>query len=224
MKNLILLHGALGSAETLQTIKNLLSDEYTVFDLDFPGHGRNEGSEIGMEAFTDSLRALIENNRLAEYSIFGYSMGGFAALKFAAEKPAGLKKIITLGTKFDWTPESAAGEVKKLNPELIEEKVPKFAAHLASLHNDWKELMNKTASMMLQLGEERGLSRELLSAVNVPVHLYRGSEDNMVSSEETRIVADLLPDSSFEIIEGVQHPIDRVDPVVIADLIRKNMK
>ena len=54
-------------------------------------------------------------------------MGGYVALQLANKHPKYVQKIITLGTKFAWDKETAAKEVKMLNPEKIEEKIPAFA-------------------------------------------------------------------------------------------------
>ena len=67
-----------------------------------------------------------------------------------------INSIVTFGTKFNWSKEAAAKEVKMLNPEVIEEKVPKFAQMLKDTHapNDWKTLLHKTAAMMKGLGRD----------------------------------------------------------------------
>jgi pimeloyl-ACP methyl ester carboxylesterase len=51
-------------------------------------------------------------------------MGGYVALKTAVLHPGRIEAIVTLGTKFHWDPENASNEVRMLNPEKIEEKVP----------------------------------------------------------------------------------------------------
>lgn len=221
MKNLILLHGALGSEATLAPLAEKLRTHYHIYTFDFPGHGRAaDGTAFSTGAFATSLADLIEEKGLESYSIFGYSMGGYVALIHAAGHPSGLEQIITLGTKMDWSPETAAGEVRKLNHQKISEKVPQFAAYLDSLHNDWKLLMERTAGMMLKMGEERGLCPELLGKVNVPVLMCRGSEDQMVTNEETDAAVAKLKNGTFRLLEGVQHPIDRVDPQMLGELIR----
>jgi pimeloyl-ACP methyl ester carboxylesterase len=104
-KNLLLLHGALGSGQSWKQIIPLLADDFTVFCPDLPGHGSNdvpptEGSPEQMVSF---LKEYIEQNIAGDYVIAGYSMGGYIALKFATENPGHLKGIITIATKFDWT-------------------------------------------------------------------------------------------------------------------------
>ncbi|MBK9228864.1 MAG: alpha/beta fold hydrolase [Ignavibacteria bacterium] len=59
---------------------------------------------------------LIEKTRISPCNIFGYSMGGYAALYAAKKYPGVIGKIFTLGTKFEWNEESSASEVKLLSP------------------------------------------------------------------------------------------------------------
>jgi len=145
--------------------------------------------------------------------VFGYSMGGYVALYNEAQSPGTFKKIVTLGTKFNWTPDVAAKEVRMLNPDIIEEKVPKFAAHLSRMHesNDWKENMRNTATMMEAMGNNPPLNEVDLSKVNCPVHLLVGDKDMMVSKAETLVIKEQLSDVRFDILEGVEHPIEKLD-------------
>jgi pimeloyl-ACP methyl ester carboxylesterase len=157
LKTLVLLHGAFGSSAQLTSLKQALEKEgFAVYMLNFTGHGGKPfRGHFDIQTFSDDILNFIYENGLGKVSIFGYSMGGYVALWLAHQHPELVEKIVTLGTKFDWSPESASHEVRKMDPEKILEKVPAFARILASRHspNDWKELMRKTAAMMMQLGD-----------------------------------------------------------------------
>lgn len=215
MKSLILLHGALGAASQLEQLQSALSTHFHVFSMDFDGHGKKamDDNQYSIGLFAANLLDFIQQNQLVKPLVFGYSMGGYVALKVESMHPNTFEKIVTLGTKFDWTPESSAKEVKMLNPELIEEKVPRFAESLASLHGteNWKAVMHRTAQMMLQLGEEPALSFPSISTISIPVVLLRGSEDKMVSSEETEAVQAHLAQSMYAELENTVHPIDQIN-------------
>ena len=90
-------------------------------------------------------------------------MGGYVAVWLAHQhthKRVG--KVVTLGTKFDWDPDSAKLEAGKVNPEKIAEKIPAFARILEHRHapNDWKLLLRQTASMMVALGDSTVIDRQ----------------------------------------------------------------
>lgn len=224
MKSIIVLHGALGAKTQLEPLMNALSTLYDVHSLNFEGHGgRATESDFSIERFAANLKEYMDEHQLSGCPVFGYSMGGYVALKLESQHPGTFSKIVTLGTKFGWTPEVAAKETAMLNPEKIEEKVPKFAAALAALHAplDWKAMMYKTAEMMHNLGTKPALSPEDFEQIRIPVSLLLGSEDVMVTKEETQAVLAQLPNADFTVIEGWQHPIERVDAGQLAEKVKE---
>ena len=131
---------------------------------------------------------------------------------------------MTLGTKFDWSLESAQKEVKMLNPEKIKEKIPHFAEHLNRLHQplDWTQVMTKTADMMLNMAAGAKLSEPDFKRINQEVVIGIGSLDNMVTLEESQHAADLLPNAKLVELPDVPHPIEKVDVDVLVDYIIQN--
>ena len=225
-KDLILLHGALGSAAQLQALQNILSEDFNCHTLNFDGHGgKSIKSNFSIEHFTDNLTDFIKFKDLKSPAIFGYSMGGYVSLN-AASQGVELERIVTLGTKFDWNPDGSQKEVEKLNPEVIEQKIPKYAEYQSSLHSpeDWKVVMNNTAEMMLNLGSNPVLSKKALQKINIPVLCCRGSNDNMVSKEETVSVIQELPNANYVELVEFQHPIEKVKTEVLANVIRDFLK
>jgi esterase/lipase len=219
MKQLLVLHGALGAQQQFEELKTLLESQFTVHTLNFEGHGgRTSNAPFSMDLFVENVRDYLQENNLSSCSVFGYSMGGYVALKLAAKFPGTVNEIVTLGTKFGWSPEIALKETAMLNPEKIEEKVPKFATALAQLHApiDWKEVMRKTAQLMLELGDQPALSDTELTYIDIPVTLLLGSEDVMVTVEETTVVQQQLPHATFGQVQGWQHPIERVNKEELA--------
>jgi esterase/lipase len=219
MKQLLVLHGALGAQQQFEELKSLLGHTFSVHTVNFEGHGGRASNEpFSIDLFVQNVRDYLRENNLSSCSVFGYSMGGYVALKLAAQFPGTITEIVTLGTKFGWSPEIALKETAMLNPEKIEEKVPKFAAALAQLHAplDWKEVMHKTAQLMTDLGNQPALTQQDFQAIQIPVTLLLGSEDVMVTTEETTIVQQQLPDATFEQVQGWQHPIERVNKEELA--------
>jgi len=223
-QKLLVLHGALGSQAQLKPLKNALEDSFEVHTLNFTGHGgRNFGeADFSIDQFTKDVLDYLDEKDVDKINVFGYSMGGYVALNLAEKFPDRVAKIFTLATKFAWSIESASKEVKMLNPNLMEEKVPAFAAILKERHAplDWKLHLNKTAEMMLALGNGLGLSTEDFGTISNEVLITVGSKDRMVSQEESEIVANVLPNGDFEVLEGFKHPIEQVDLKVLSEKIK----
>ena len=212
--NLILLHGALGTKNQFKALKERLKNSFDVHDFNFEGHGGiRTDKDFSMDLFTDNLIEFLDSKSLDQVNVFGYSMGGYVALNAALRSPSRFRKIMTLASKFNWDPNSAEREVKMLNPDIIEEKVPHFAERLKKEHHpqDWKEVMKKTAAMMINLGNGARLSDDDFRKIEHNVCIGIGDKDRMVSIEESERIAKLIPNSDLVVLAGVEHPIEKVD-------------
>lgn len=218
----VLLHGALGCAKQLDPLSEFLKARgFDCLSLDFSGHGTaSKESGFGIDHFAKQFLSFLKENEIDRANVFGYSMGGYAALKAIQEEPNSIQKLVCLGTKFDWNPQSAEIETRKLDADKIFEKVPAFATHLEHMHgSSWKSLLDKTAAMMRDLGEKPALGERELGAIKAPVRLLRAELDNMVSKAETMQAAALLPNAAFSTVPDMPHPIEKVDQEKLADLI-----
>lgn len=217
---ILLLHGALGAGEQLIPLSEELAKERTVYRMNFAGHAKASISDANfrMGVFAQNVMDFMQMKGETQVDIFGYSMGGYVALQLARYSPEKVHKIVTLATKFDWTPESSAREAKRLNPEIIEAKVPAFANVLKERHGhaEWTGVLEKTAEMMHDLGQGNGLQDEDWTHIKHPVRLGIGDADKMVSLAETEAVASQLPNSDLKVFSGFQHPIEQVDVKVLA--------
>lgn len=214
MKNpILLLHGALGSSEQFILLQEILASEREVFVMDFEGHGNSESNaDFSIELFTQNILDYLEENKISKTAIFGYSMGGYVALNFALKHPDSVEKIITLGTKFDWNPEFANKEIKMLNPEAIQMKVPAFAERLKQLHGNgnWQNVILKTAKMMQNLGENPSLKEADFHKLNISALICLGELDVMSTEIESKNVSNWLQNGQFQLIENLKHPIETV--------------
>lgn len=221
MKNLILLHGALGSSEDLDALKHQLEQlGHKVYSFTFSGHAGTAYQPVfTIPQFSRELESFITEQALNHATVFGYSMGGFVALHLAASKPGVIDAVITLGTKFDWSKESVEKETKMMDPHLIEEKVPTFAKALESRHGNWKELLARTADLMQDLHQNNFLNDEVLKQIQVPVLLGLGDKDLMVSLEETRHVFKTLPKASMYMLPATKHPIETANAGLLSQVV-----
>ncbi len=227
MKSLLLLHGALGSKDQLEPLSRKLQNSYDIHSLNFSGHGDNlNETKFSIPQFANEVYHFMEVQNLNKVSIFGYSMGGYVALYLASKYPKRIERIVTLATKFDWSPEISKKEIQMLNPELIKEKIPAFAKALKDRHtpNNWELVLHNTREMMIALGENQPLSSSDFQNIHSPVKLAIGNADKMVSIEETAQIANLLPNSELLILPDVQHPIEKVPVSLLAPEIENFIK
>ena len=226
-RNLLLLHGALGTKDQFKVLKEKLSIDFNVHSFDFEGHGAIASTnDFTMNLFVENAITYLRENEIEKTHVFGYSMGGYVALNVARQFPEVVDKVITLGTKFDWTKETAEKEIRMLNPDKIEEKIPEFAKTLAAIHsnNNWKEVVNKTAKMMYGLGAGSIVTKKDLEGITHEVLIAIGERDTMVSIDGSKETAGIIPNGRLKIVENFQHPIAKIDEdelkLILVDFIK----
>lgn len=220
--DLILLHGALGGARDFDFLLPALKQHYQCHVLDLPGHGTHQfaSNAFNIPAFADYLLEYIQRNKLDQPKIFGFSMGGYVATHLQATEGV-FDKIYTLGTKFIWDPASAEKEAALLNPQKIIEKVPAYAQKLESLHGShWKLLVERTAQLMLQLGNSPALVPGDYMKIQIPVAVGIGDADKMIPLSDAVTIKNQLPHACLDVLPFTPHPLDRVDPKLLLGRLR----
>ncbi|MBK6418752.1 MAG: hypothetical protein IPF79_06155 [Ignavibacteria bacterium] len=101
-----ILHGALGSAHQFEPLRTTLGLPSQV--ITFHGHGGTADVDQpwDIELFSRQLELELESGAHQQPAqIFGYSMGGYVAIDCALRRPDLIGRIVTLGTKLQWTQE-----------------------------------------------------------------------------------------------------------------------
>lgn len=220
MRDLILLHGAMGASVEFDEVVPLLSDHFDVYRFDFIGHGQNDKDEpFSMDLFSDQLASFIQEQKLDQPQIFGFSMGGYVAYNLAKDHPQLPGDIMSLGTKLKWDPLIAKLETSKLDPDKIMEKVPKFGHYLDSIHLDWKSTMAKTRALMNDLGNGAALTFEDFGKIKNNCYIGLGDMDEMVSCGETLDVDAALLNSHYYKLKNSRHPLPQLDKALLAEKV-----
>lgn len=209
--NLLLLHGALGSALQLKPLQERMGG----IAIDLTGHGGREIPAGGLtfdHFIADIDRAFAEQNWNSAH-LFGYSMGGYAALLYAAKHPERVESIVTVGTKLLWTDEGLQKELRKLDPDMIKAKVPAFANALAEVHgaDRWRDVVRAIAKSMSDLAAAPLLRTEVCSRIECQVLLCVGDNDTTAVPHDTRIFASGLKRANVEVLRNTRHPFEEVD-------------
>ena len=92
---LVLLHGLLGSSRNWTTIGRALRERFDVHALDLRNHGQSPHAEaMRWSELCGDLRAYLEQAGLSEIILMGHSLGGKIAMRYAAEYPEQVGKLV----------------------------------------------------------------------------------------------------------------------------------
>lgn len=220
---ILLLHGALNTSDQFSLLSAKLQPYFEVHTLDFSGHSQvpYEGV-LNMQVLVGDIARYVEQMEANTFHIFGYSMGGYAAVSYAKTLPKKLGKIVTLATKWDWNPTSSAQEVAMLDPVVMSAKIPAYVAKLQSWFgaDNWSKVVQNTAALMHYLGHGGGLSADDLRKITTDILILRGSEDKMVTAASSQEGAGWLQNGQYQEIAGAPHPLEKVDiDVLVREIV-----
>ncbi len=223
--SLLLLHGALACEAQVKPLARELAAFYHVHTFSFSGHGGRALDTAGfsMQHFATEVTEFIQERGLPPVHVFGYSMGGYAALAAAVAAPGTIRSITTLGTKLDWSPATAALETRMLDLETLRAKVPEYVAQLEQQHapTPLPDLLGATTAMMRRLGKAPLLTTSTLATLDVPVQVMVGELDKTAGVDASRYFTDHMTHATFEILMNTPHPLERVNPDLLVKRIAR---
>ena len=214
MKPLLLLHGLMGSREQFENLEKKISEDFQVMSINFSGHGLAEFyfPEFSIQAFAEQVISFLDSKGIEKTNIFGYSIGGYVGVYLAIYFPDRVSKVLTLATKFDWSPSEAENEIKLLDANLLEEKFPDFAQSLIDRHGEkkWKLLLEKTSRLIVGLGDEAPLVETEFSGIENEIRIVVGDRDKLVSIEESLNASQLFKHGSLSVWPNTRHPFESI--------------
>ena len=172
---LVVLHGAYMDIPTMGGIIPRLAESHRVYALEFQGHGRTTDIDrkITYQNLADDVAAFMDAVGLAKADIFGYSMGGQAALQLAIRHPAKVNKLVAASVGYDlrgWQPEYTAA-IPQFSVEMMLQ-MPFFKEQA-----DRKPGFPKLIEKLIQLEKEPMAWEADIGKLKMPVLVIAGDAD-----------------------------------------------
>jgi 3-oxoadipate enol-lactonase len=230
---LIFLHFWGGSSETWNGVTALINKQYRCISYDSRGWGKSDKPETGysIEELAGDTLALIKELKLDNYILIGHSMGGKVAQYIAAQKPAGLKKLILVapspsvatvmpaemldGMRNAYTSlDGINGTIDHvfkagdISPELREKLIAGIQNHTNDSRLGW-------TNIALPEDVSAGVDQ-----IAVPTLIIAGENDIVDPPQRLEAeVKSLIPGSQMTVIDGVGHLSMLQKPGKVAELI-----
>jgi len=190
---------------------------------DLLGHGETTGS-LGVQCFTPfigQLHDLLQELRISEIVLAGFSLGGQVAKHFASSYPDMVKALILISTTYRRTPEErlsmharvqqtkdgdsdelqAAALKRWFNPEFLRANLSVEHQIIARLKkNDPAKFLESYE--LLSNAEDHPLDYASLS---MPTLIITGDGDSGSTPRMAREMGQAMPNARAEIIQGAKH-------------------
>ena len=226
--HLVLVHGSRLSSTQWAPQLPLLQDEADVTLVDLPGHGQRAGETFTLARCTQVIAEAVDDDVAggAPVVLVGHSLGGYAAMAYAASHPDTLAGLVLAGASA--TPTGAGAAVyrgvaaltNRLGPERMTrvndrvlhrlypaERIDPVIAggyYFAPTPTAWREVMTHCRPSML-------------ARVRCPVLLLNGQFDQFRIG--TRAFLRVCPGARTEIVPRAGHLSNLDQPVAFADAL-----
>ncbi len=175
---IVVVHGAYMNIPSMGAIVPRLARTHKVYAVELQGHGRTTDIDrpITYQNLADDVAAFMDSVGLRKADVFGYSMGGQAALQLAIRHPAKVNKVVAASVAYDlkgWQP-----VYTELIPQMTVEMITampfaKEYPKLAANPNGFPELARK----LIALEKEPMAWEADLKALKTPVLVIAGDAD-----------------------------------------------
>ncbi|NUO20362.1 alpha/beta hydrolase [bacterium] len=220
---IVLLPSMLGTIEAewrpyMQTIADL---GYSVIAVDWPGHAQSEMTKsFTFRVLVEELDALFKHLKTEPAVIFGYSMGGYAALHYALKNPSRVLAIWMHGTKFYWSGEEAENMAAELELEWLQENKPERLEKLRAIHGENLDSLLPWLAKMVTNLPDTGLTPFELEDFKIPVLVSVGDRDELVPVTEAYDLYDSLPNAQLAVFADTNHPLQSVRDHVFVPVLK----
>ena len=215
--DILLLHGWGSSCAVYKGIMGLLSDNYRLTALDFPGCGQSETLPCvwDVDDYAEFVLEFIEKTGLQNPILIGHSHGGRVSLKLAGDKLLAPPKIILL---------DAAGLIpkKSIKRKLRDAgfKIVKGALKLPVVNKFSEGVLEKARNKYGSADYKNAATeqlrntlvklvntdlRDILPNIKCPTLLIWGENDTATPLDDAKIIEKLIPDAGLCVIKHAGH-------------------
>ena len=234
----VLLHGFSGDALNWRFVIDEIAAGRTVVALDLPGHGASTKrvGDRGTEALVASVVELMDAEGIDRAHLVGHSLGGLLAAELALAAPERVGSLTLVapagfGTEIDAefieavAAASSRRDLKGALPKLFADRslVTRELVEEVLRYKRTEgvpEALEALRDTLLEDGAQRQAVAERLAALEVPLLIVWGAEDEVIPSAQT---ASAPGSARVEVLEGVGHSPHVESPARLAALLGEHL-
>ncbi len=237
---LIILHGLFGTLDNWYTIAKKLSNTYQVYAVDQRNHGRSPHHDSHTyDDLANDLYIFMHERNIDTAHIVGHSMGGTAAMQFAAHRPDMVDSLVVVDmAPRDYDPrhnnlfqvfdavDPAQFQRRQDIDEAVKEYLPDRAVRQYILKNIIRD-EEGNYRWKFNLKAIRENYRSIISgpiideAVEKPALFIKGGRSPYISGEDAGKIQQLFPNSKIETIPEAGHWVHSDAPDRFLEIVRK---
>ncbi len=236
---LVLIHGLFGSLENLGAIARILAQDFSVYSIDLPNHGRSPHFEsTSLSSMTKQVAEWMAQHKLENAHIVGHSLGGKTAMELALTRPALVDRLVVMDIAPSKYPphhsdvfegllsvdidniRSRAEADEAMKPHVPEMAVRSFLLKNiqrdASGHFSWRMNLNALHTHYAEL--ICGSSDNVFDSDTL---FLKGGASDYITEKNRDDIMRRFPKSSLKVVANTGHWLHAEKPEIVSKLIQR---
>ncbi|MBX2808427.1 MAG: alpha/beta fold hydrolase [Cellvibrionaceae bacterium] len=237
---LVMLHGLFGSIENLGMVSRQLKDDFSVYAVDLPNHGRSPHTQsLSLGLMADRLIRWMDQQSLAQVHFLGHSLGGKVAMEVALRYPERVRQLLVVDiapvayprrhdaifSAFDAVDLGAIRQRQHADAAM-QAHVPEAAVRSFLLKNleqsqgRWQWRMNLP---VLRDDYEQLIAANSAdcAAFTRPVLFVKGERSSYIVAAYQQAILQRFPQAQVRVITNTEHWLHAEKPALFASIARR---
>jgi pimeloyl-ACP methyl ester carboxylesterase len=214
----IFIHGWTANHQRWRLVKQSLEPDYRVVDYDLRGHGHSEkqpGLEYSFSMHVEDLAGLMDALGIERATLIGHSMGGMIAQQFALAYPKRVERLVLAAT----SPRTVTGTKSRIGIAVaaflfrrcfnlmiyVKDNGKKKSPDMfPDVFDPEMRASAESASASLHMIAAMDI-RSRLAEIKIPTLVLSAENDETISPELTRELAELIPNAQLRTFSDCGH-------------------
>jgi pimeloyl-ACP methyl ester carboxylesterase len=201
----LVLHGGLQHSGAMKTISDSLVESHRIITIDARGMGR---SSLGVDHLSygrqeRDARAVLQQLKIQEFSIVGFSDGGTVGMRLAAHSPKQVRRLVTIGAR--WRAENGR-HLWDVWDTMTTASWPRSMAeyHRLNPDHDFEKLLHESVTMWKDGGSD-GHPDTAIADITAETLLIVGDSDPYVHVDAAADAKRRIPHAQLFVVPGAGH-------------------
>lgn len=234
---LVLVHGLFGSLENLGALARLLAENFRVYSIDLPNHGRSPHLEaFSLSDIAEQIHEWMVEQSIESADFVGHSLGGKAVMELAMTKPSLVRSCAVMDIApviYNNRHEAVFEGLLAIDPsalklrseadEQLKAYVPELAVRNFLLKNlskkvdggfEWRMNLAAIASAYPKL-----IGENSKSVFDGPVLFLKGSNSDYIVEDYREAILKRFPKAKLRVVSETGHWLHAEKPDLVASIL-----
>lgn len=236
---LVVIHGLFGNADNWHSIAQKWSEDFTVFCIDLPNHGKS--SPLAPATFPNMANQIflwLTQQNISSCYLLGHSLGGKVAMQLTSDHPEKIKKLVVADiAPVSYTPShteifKGLQEINHQKPQTrkeADELLSRFEPEPGVRQFLLKNLKRTEDGHVIQLGLNELIEsyQDILSkpplkqGLTTPTLFIKGEHSSYIRAEHQSETLAIFPNASVKVIPETGHWLHAEKPTTFASLVKR---